>query len=278
MLVQDKEELLGHSRIQHGKLSDRVYVMDYRYALDPYLINQIQLLAKDKDYGKIIAKVPKRARAKFHRNGFEIEAKVPGFYNGEMSCLFMAKYNSKERKEVHDKREIDNILNKLKCNDKLGLKESYDQYAIRILAKSDVHEMACIYKNVFKTYPFPIHDVKYIQRAMLEDTIYFGAFEKNKLIGVSSCEINRTEKNVEMTDFAVLAEYRGNKLAKQLLVKMEEVMKSMGIKVTYTIARSISLPMNATFYGNGYEYGGTLWNNTHISGKIESMNVWYKPL
>jgi hypothetical protein len=36
--------------------------------------------------------------------------------------------------------------------------------------------------------------------------------------------------------------------------------------------------MNITFAKNGYEYAGTLKNNTNISGNIESMNVWYKHL
>jgi hypothetical protein len=65
MLVQDKEVVMGHTHVQHGKYNDSVYVMDYKYALDPYLINQIQLLAKEFHYGKIIAKIPKAARFKF---------------------------------------------------------------------------------------------------------------------------------------------------------------------------------------------------------------------
>ncbi|PLX31824.1 MAG: putative beta-lysine N-acetyltransferase, partial [Ignavibacteria bacterium] len=28
----------------------------------------------------------------------------------------------------------------------------------------------------------------------------------------------------------------------------------------------------------GYEYTGTLVNNTNISGQIENMNVWFKTL
>jgi hypothetical protein len=36
--------------------------------------------------------------------------------------------------------------------------------------------------------------------------------------------------------------------------------------------------MNITFAKNGYEFCGTLTNNTDISGGLESMNVWFKPL
>ncbi len=34
--------------------------------------------------------------------------------------------------------------------------------------------------------------------------------------------------------------------------------------------------MNITFAKTGYTYAGTLINNTNISGRLESMNVWYK--
>jgi hypothetical protein len=36
--------------------------------------------------------------------------------------------------------------------------------------------------------------------------------------------------------------------------------------------------MNVTFARCGYRFAGTLINNTQISGRIESMNVWYKGL
>jgi len=53
-------------------------------------------------------------------------------------------------------------------------------------------------------------------------------------------------------------------------------MKSLGIKVVYTIARLNSIPMNKTFLRLNYQYSGTLINNTNIAGKIESMNILYK--
>jgi hypothetical protein len=34
--------------------------------------------------------------------------------------------------------------------------------------------------------------------------------------------------------------------------------------------------MNRTFLRLAYRYSGTLIMNTHISGRIESMNVFYK--
>ena len=55
-------------------------------------------------------------------------------------------------------------------------------------------------------------------------------------------------------------------------------MDERGMHVLYTIARAISTGMNVTFAKAGYEYTGTLINNTNISGQIENMNVWFKTL
>jgi hypothetical protein len=59
---------------------------------------------------------------------------------------------------------------------------------------------------------------------------------------------------------------------------MEAEMRKRRVKTVYTIARAYSAAMNITFAKQNYEFAGTLLNNTHISDKIESMNVWYKSL
>ena len=55
-------------------------------------------------------------------------------------------------------------------------------------------------------------------------------------------------------------------------------MARRGMRTAYTIARAVSPGMNITFARLGYQFSGTLINNTQISGAIESMNIWHKPL
>ncbi|MFA9397978.1 MAG: hypothetical protein ACERKV_06920 [Clostridiaceae bacterium] len=78
-----------------------------------------------------------------------------------------------------------------------------------------------------------------------------------------------------MMDFAVLKEYRGYGFARYLLNQMENELKTLNVKLAYTIAKAKSEGMNITFTKNIYTYAGTLINNTDIAGQIESMNVWY---
>jgi putative beta-lysine N-acetyltransferase len=96
------------------------------------------------------------------------------------------------------------------------------------------------------------------------------------MTAISAAEIDFNNHSAEMTDFATLAKQRSRGLAGCLLAKMEQAMIQQGITTLFSIARALSPAMNITFAKFGYTYGGTLVNNTNISGRIESMNIWYK--
>jgi putative beta-lysine N-acetyltransferase len=89
---------------------------------------------------------------------------------------------------------------------------------------------------------------------------------------------DRIAKTAEMTVFATSPVCRGRGLATYLLAHAEAAAEKVGVKTAYTIARAYSAGMNITFARNGYTFSGTLTHNTQISGKLESMNVWYKAL
>jgi putative beta-lysine N-acetyltransferase len=149
-------------------------------------------------------------------------------------------------------------------------------YKSMLMGPSDVKEITSIYKKVFLSYPFPIHDPGYILETMKENVRYYGIRKDRQLVALASAEVDMENANAEMTDFATLDGYRGKKLGQRLLARMESDMKNLGITTLYTIARLESIPMNKVFLKHQYQYGGTLVNNTNIAGKIESMNVYYK--
>ncbi|MDF1571199.1 MAG: putative beta-lysine N-acetyltransferase [Bacteroidales bacterium] len=154
--------------------------------------------------------------------------------------------------------------------------KSQDDHGVSALEEKDADAITEVYKKVFRSYPFPIHDPNYIRKTMRDHIRYFGIREREALVALSSAEMDPAAKNAEMTDFATLPKARGKGAAYHLLGAMEKEMKTEGIKTLYTIARLNSLPMNKTFLKHGYEYSGTLINNTNIAGNIESMNVLYK--
>jgi putative beta-lysine N-acetyltransferase len=149
---------------------------------------------------------------------------------------------------------------------------------VKRLGSDQVGQITDLYSKVFLSYPFPIHNPGYILKTMEEDVHYFGVSKKGKLVAVASAEIDQKGANAEMTDFATHPDFRGKKLGQYLLQRMELEMKAMHIKTLYTIARLNSISMNKVFLKHQYIFGGTLLQNTNISGSIESMNVYYKHL
>nr|WP_278336916.1 putative beta-lysine N-acetyltransferase [Clostridium grantii] len=208
-----------------------------------------------------------------------MDATIPGFYKEAEPLIFLSKFLSKERSSVKDSKKIKEIINICYGKDRIGKQiEINEQYHFEVCDKNDIKEMCEVYKKVFETYHFPIFNEDYIEKTMNQNLIYFSIKNKEKIVSLSSTEMDYTSKSVEMTDFATLSEYRGKGFSVFLLNKMEEEMRQKNFHVAYTIARAVSYGMNITFSKLNYKYAGTLINNTNISGDLESMNVWYKIL
>jgi putative beta-lysine N-acetyltransferase len=149
-------------------------------------------------------------------------------------------------------------------------------YDVKLLDKTHAPILSDLYRSVFASYPFPVFDPDYIKGSMDTHTLYFGVFNGGRLVAASGADMDMSNQNAEMTDFAVLPEYRQRRLASVLLNCMEREVKKHGINVFYTIARAMQPGINVTFAKAGYLFAGTLVNNTDIAGSIESMNVWYR--
>ncbi len=276
--MTDTIEKIDNSLIQHGPVNSRVYLMKLSGQDLPDVAFKIDVLAQRQGYTKIFVKVPLQVKPLFAEIGYVQEASIPQFYEGQVDAVFLAKYLDPERQIDPDQRQIDDIL-------ALAAEKSTaptppqpaDGIDIRIASEDDVDTLAAVYREVFESYPFPIHDPAYLRETMRSHVRYFCAVESGRIIAVSSAEMDRTAQNVEMTDFATLPDCRGKSIARRLLAVMEDHMRDDGMKTFYTIARALSAGMNVTFARCGYTFGGTLVNNTNICGKIESMNVWHKP-
>ncbi len=276
MEMNDVVEILGKgSLVQHGKHNDRVYLMKLAAEDKNTIIPLLAQLALSNKYSKIFCKIPKSTAPLFFSEGYLLEAFVPKFYNDVEDVFFVSKFLSSDRLLNLERGNIANLSGLLHENS--NPKEVKNtNYFLRRLDGGDVHHLATLYDETFKSYPFPINDADYILKTMDEHVQYYGAFKDGKLAAASSAEIDVKGQNAEMTDFATSKAHQGNKLASLLLRFMENEMQDQDVKTLYTIARVNSVPMNKTFLQNQYKYSGTLVKNTNISGSIESMNVHYK--
>lgn len=275
--MSDKIEKLGYSTIQHGKHNNRIYGMKIDSHDMPGLVSHLNELAELKGYSKIFIKCPARFLPDFIADGFVVEGFIPLFFNKKTDCFFVSKFLDKER-EIIPKDELRNFSSLLGTSVN-GKKNGLFKYEIGKLGLEDCDAISEIFRQIFETYPFPVHQSSYIKQTIQENaTWYFGVKNGARLIGISSAELDLNSQNAEMTDFGVLPEYRGKNIAYRLLNRMEQEMKSIDIKTLYTIARLKEPGMNKTFLNSGYKYSGTLINNTNISGNTESMNLFYKQI
>ena len=278
----DRVTTIGQSRVQHGKASHRVYLMHLEPSETADLLPKLDQLAQRNRYGKIFAKAPVTALPAFVQARYREEARVPKFFQGKTACVFLAKYLDPERRkgarEAQRRKALDAALARA-AESRPPVKRKLPQTCTWALAEpDDANELAALYREVFETYPFPIHDPDFIRESMDDQTVYGCVRHRGGIIAVASAEKDRAESSVEMTDFAIRPDWRGRGLAPWMLARLETAMAEDGIQTAFTIARGVSIPMNKTFAGAGYRFGGTLINNTQICGRLESMNVWYKAL
>jgi putative beta-lysine N-acetyltransferase len=271
-------ETLAGAQIQHGPYNRRIYLMRLDDADPAELLPLMLQLCEERDYTKIFAKVPVQHKQAFADLGFRPEARIPGFFEGTEDAVFLGLYLDRNRRQAPDREQIDEVRAIAEAKAPTPAPRPTADLVLRRCRPQDIPDMAPLYGQVFATYPFPIASPAFLAETMASHVVYFGIWEDGQLVALSSAETDREARNVEMTDFATLPDHRGNGYARMLLTRMETAMRKEGICTAYTIARAISPGMNVTFARQGYEFGGCLVNNTNICGRIESMNIWYRPL
>ncbi len=274
--MRDRIIKQGGSWIQYGPLNQRVYLMKLDPADLPAILDVLERLAQTGGYGKLFARIPHSAVSPFLAGGYRMEARIPGLFQGTEAGCFMAKYPSPARAKESRPERIQDILEKARANRRENPKKP--GVDVRSCTPAQAREISRLYAKVFASYPFPVYDPAYIQATMAEHVRYYCVRSEGQPIAVASAEMDAQGGNAEMTDFATLPDWRGRGLASALLAQMEREMAAGTIKTVYTIARSLSPGMNRVFARAGYDFAGTLTNNTHIAGEIQSMNVWFKRL
>jgi beta-lysine N6-acetyltransferase len=266
---------LDGSIVHHGAANDRAYLM--KLGGDPVVAaGRLEQLARRKGYSKIIAKVPARAQHPFAAAGYKLEGAVPGYFRGKEAAFFMVKYLDAFRRRAARPKQVAEVLDVARRRRPQPRPQAAE--GCRRARPQDAEAMAKLYRQVFASYPFPIHDPDYLRQTMEENVVYFGFWDNGRPVALASAEMDRAAASAEMTDFATHPDSRGGGLATRLLAAMENEMGRQQVATLYTIARAVSFGMNLTFAKLGYRYGGTLTRNTQISGDLECMNIWFKGL
>lgn len=277
--MHDMVEKIGASVIQHGCYNNRIYLMKLDSDDAPEILDSMDAMAREKGYEKIVVKAPANLEGVFEAEGYRKEAIIPGFFMGRADGLFLCKYFSDDRRREKKAEEIRAVISRIEeKNHASETRDSRSPFEVIPCAPSDANEISRLYRKVFPSYPFPIHDPEYLAGMMKEGVRYYGIRDNGRFVALSAAEPDMADRNSEMTDFATLPGWRGRGLAAVLLDHMDAEARKLGILTAYTIARANSYGMGSVFKKSGYTRGGLLTNNTNISGCIQTMAIWYKRL
>ena len=263
----DLIENIQGSVIQHGSHNNRIYLMRMN-TNDTYgLIATLDDMTIKKGYGKIFAKIPATEWNAFKSANYIKEALVPGFFAGQTDCFFIAKYFCAARQKAPNDEKIVHFVKQSGEGSAANLGRAGRVERNVVPCKpSDAEDMSVIYREVFKSYPFPIQKPAYLVRMMQEGVLYFCIRIEGRIAAIAAAEIDMVNQTAEMTDFATSPKFRGMGFAGMLLRHMDQQTRKLGIKTAYTIARAASHGMNSVFNSGGYSYAGLLKNNSQSCG------------
>lgn len=255
-----------------------------RLRVDEYLGNArsikscLDSLAQEHQMTKVIVKAKREDIEILLANGFILEAILKGYYSGT-DAFSMALYYDLERRTSENWIKEDDILNEvMKLPLSHATKELDASLELCLGTKEDAVQLAELYGEVFETYPTPMNKASYIKEVMDEGTIFYVIKKDGKVISAASAEVNQKYSNAEVTDCATLPEFRKHGFMKILIRALEQELFNRSIFCAYSLARSLSFGMTASFHQLGYTYTGRLIKNCDIYGNFEDMNVWVKNL
>ncbi|MCB2154438.1 putative beta-lysine N-acetyltransferase [bacterium] len=273
-----QEPGLYEAKVTLSPLNERIQVKEYDAENYGKMVTGLKVLAAANDYGKIWIKARASEEEELTLAGFEREAVIPGFFDGE-DAVSMAIFPKGDRRERPQRMKEDDILeNACSGFPRADFRPLPEGYVTSLFTPDDAEDLAKLYEEVFPTYPYPITEPDYLRETAASHIIYrIIRNEAGELVAAASAETMPAMHNSEMTDFASRPSERGKGLAQFLLRALEEDAKErFDIRYMYTIARAQSFGMLRTFHNCGYAVSGTLVNNCNISGQFETMHVFYR--
>ncbi|WP_202078622.1 putative beta-lysine N-acetyltransferase [Caldalkalibacillus salinus] len=211
------------------------------------------------------------------------EGTIDRFFNGQDAYIYSI-FLSDSRHQLVDAQQEDKVMSIVQNDDKQNHDKSTEElhlpegYVMRPANEDDAEAMASLYDQVFQTYPTPMNDPSFVAK-MMNDEVYFTIVEHNgELISSCSADVMKKYKAAEMTDCATLPEHRGKGLLSHQFTHLEKRMEEKGVNTLFSYTRAVSIGMNLINARNGYTFRGRLIQNSHISGRLEDMNIWVKTL
>lgn len=257
-------------------INKRLKVKNHRISNYDQFTDYLEFVCRENDLTKLIIIASEKDWQELFTRGFLLEALHPTFFRGKPG-FHLSKFFSQERKNTPHWDREDHVLEQ--ARKVIGVPEKLpEEYLIRTAIKKDIPQLVELFTRVFKTYPTPLDDSLYLEKAMENAAVFKVIVDQDQIVSAASLDIDYQTLSAELTDCATLPLYRGQGLMSHLVQELEKEAISLGMITLYTIARSLSIGINGAFARFGFKYYGRFINNCDICGQFQNMNLWSKQL
>lgn len=243
--MYDTLERINGAMLHHGKTHNRLYLMQTEQDNWDSLIPLMKDLAQEKCYDKILGKVPEEAKEVFQSNGYQVEAKIPGLYNGETTGYFLADYLNNERgqcdeqkrKTIESVKTIAQAANSSSEDSCFALPENLE---VRKLDQNDLFNLIHLHKKASDSYAFPAHEAEYIMGLVEQNHEFYGLFNQKELLVSAILKVHKEESTLEIVDFTTHHSFSGQNLFYYLVQEIKKNFDEMDYKTIYSLVRATS--------------------------------------
>ena len=138
--------------------------VDYYRGNMTMILDELERVACQRKFSKLIFYSRSEHWQLLLSKGFELEAKIKGYFNGT-DMYMMTSYKEIERRTsnswIEEDATLHTIMEKERKSEELL---SPDCYHFRKETVQDANQLADLYKKVFAVYPTPINNAEYVKK------------------------------------------------------------------------------------------------------------------
>lgn len=254
--MYDKTEKIDGALIHHEKRDSRLSLTQTYGSNWDSLLPKVKKMAHERNYDKIVGRVPEDAIQAFQSYGYHIEAKIPGLYNGTTTGYFLADYLNKDRMlcdetQLKKSESIKAIARAAHGSEKNANERLPGDTYIKALKKSDIAQISDLHKKAFSSSMSPICSLENLLQLFNHNYLFYGLFRQDELVVTAIIKLDEEESNVEILDFATHPSYCGQNLSYHLVTEIKRCTCQWGYKTIYTLVRASSYGFNITLSKHG---------------------------
>ena len=226
--------------------------------------------------GRVVAFVDSELGKDLESAGFEVEAVMPGFYEGERDCVVIGASEDADRMSSADLAAAQ--ITERVLAEKRGTPGLHVAVDTERATVDDAQELADLLDETFQAYPTPSGDAAYVAQQLREGTPFRVVRDGDEIVACASADLVPSARTAELTDCATRPRHRGNGYMQTILVHLMDDLREMRYPTAFTLARARIPGVNVAFQRCGFKLRGRRAQSCRIGGGLEDMNVWSRRL